>query len=225
MCGRFSLTTTKTAVETALKGVEAPEQLPLRYNIAPTQQALVVTDAAPHKLQAMYWGLVPYWESEGKPNGMRINARMETIFEKPSFREPILHRRCLVIMDSFYEWRKTGGQKRPFRILSNQGELLVAAGIWDKWGSGENAIESFSIITIPANKEMSSIHDRMPLFLINQEQRQKWLSPMSKSEIDQMLHTSQDDILELYSVSEKVNKVANDGPELHQHAPEQLRFF
>ena len=225
MCGRFSLATSKTAVETTFKGVEVPEELPLRYNIAPSQQAFVISNEAPHALHKMYWGLVPHWDKDGKWAGQLINARMETIFEKPSFRESILKRRCLVLMDSFYEWRNIGGHKKPYRILLKKGGLMAAAGIWDRWGSGSQAFESFSVITTPANREISNIHDRMPLFLLTPTDQEKWLSPIAPEEVHLMLQPVADGTLDLYSVSEKVNKVNNDSPELHDVAPEQLSFF
>lgn len=218
MCGRFSLATTPEAVENTIAGIHVPESLPLRYNIAPSQMTYVVSALDPHSLRLMQWGLIPHWARDPRGSKPPINARMETIFDKPTFRESILRRRCLVLMDSFYEWGIAGGRKQPYRIQPHKGGLLTAAGIWDQWGTGDQRIESFCIITTPANREVSAVHDRMPLFMLSHEEQNQWLSPLPTEEIHMMLHPAPDGILDLYPVSEKVNKVANDGPDLHESA-------
>ena len=132
MCGRYSQVYTVTQVEQQLQIplVGSAEIIP-NYNLAPTQEAIVILNESPRQLQAIRWGLVPYWSKDIQQGARLINARSESIVTKPSFRIPIRQRRCLVIADSFYEWRRSGQQKLPYRILRSNDELLVMAGIWD----------------------------------------------------------------------------------------------
>lgn len=223
MCGRFSFVTDKPKIKKALPKVIFEGDLRTSYNIAPTQQAYVITHKEPNSLQTMYWGLVPSWAKEGKPNGALINARMETILEKPSFREPFLYQRCLVPADSFYEWRNMGGVKKPFRIMKTDEELLFFAGIHNVW---KTMLTTFSIITTEPNAEMAEIHTRMPVILKTEAERAAWLS--EKTPIDTLLYMCQkppDGLLKMYRVSEKVNSVKYDAADLHRAVPEDLTLF
>ncbi len=225
MCGRFSLATTKEKLQQQLPFVELPDAVHLSYNIAPTQAAYVVTDECPNHLERLAWGLVPYWSDDGKNTGRLINARREGIGEKPSFRVPIKKRRCLVPADSFYEWRKEGRGKIPYRILLKDEGLMVFAGIWDEWRKGDQVVRTFSIITTDANDDMSDLHDRMPVLLSTVEQRRRWLESEDLDEVLTLLQTPQENTIKKYRVSDKVNIVANDLPLLHLEVPEPPTLF
>ena len=225
MCGRFSFSTSKEKLQQQFEGIEIGSNLRINFNVAPTQHSYVVTNDSPNRLQYITWGLIPHWSNDGKNSGKLINARMEGIATKPSFRLPIRKRRCWVIADSFYEWHKEGRQKIPYRIMLKNGELMVMAGIWDIWYKDDYAIRSFSIITTPPNKEITRLHDRMPMILTKPEQQRCWLSELDIEEVLTMLNTPPDDILTMYRVSDKVNAVINNSPELHEPAPEPPALF
>lgn len=225
MCGRYSMTATKNKILEELPFVSAESNLRTSYNIAPTQHAYVVTNESPKRLQYLTWGLIPHWSSDGKNSGKLINARKEGIESKPSFRLPIRQRRCLVLADSFYEWRKEGKQKIPYRIQLKNGRLIVMAGIWDEWYNGKYKVKSFSILTTPPNAEMAEIHTRMPLILPWQELQKDWLRPHELPEILAQLQTPQDDLLYRYRVSSEVGSVTNDSAKLHEEVAEPLRLF
>ncbi len=225
MCGRFSFVAPKEKIEQQFK-VILPDSLELNYNIAPTQASYVIGNDAPEKLQQMYWGLVPYWSNEGTPSGKLINARKEGIGSKPSFRIPIRERRCLVLADSFYEWKRVGQRKLPYRILLQSEKLMAFAGIWDVWAGPDNkSIKTFSIITTKPNQEVSTVHNRMPVILADTAAQEKWLSAISLAESVDMLNTLADDQLKLYRVSEKLNTVKSNDLELHKEVPELPSLF
>ncbi|MBK6947194.1 MAG: SOS response-associated peptidase [Haliscomenobacter sp.] len=218
MCGRYSFSFSKERIQEELDGVEIPEPLELNFNVAPTQKGYVVANESPGKLQAFTWGLVPYWSKEGRPDGRLINARMETIETKPSFRVPFRKRRCLVLADSFYEWEKKGKERIPYRILLKNGSLLVMAGIWDVWKHGEQSLYTFSIITTHPNQEVSVLHDRMPALLLDKEARNSWLEDDEPEQLLRLLESPPNDILKVYQVRSLVNRVTQNGPELHEAA-------
>lgn len=226
MCGRFSFVTSKEKIKQQLgEQMETGVNLRISFNVAPTQHAYVVTNDKPNMLQYLTWGLIPYWSKEEESAGKLINARQEGIFSKPSFRIPIRKRRCLVLADSFYEWKKIGDQKIPYRIFHKNGDLLVLAGIWDIWHKDDYAVKSFSIITTPPNKEMSSVHNRMPVVLQQKADQKKWLAEISLDETVQLMQTPADGLLDMYQVSTKVNNVRNDSPDLHQKLAEPPTLF
>ena len=197
-------------------------ELPLEanYNVAPTQAAYVITNEAPHTLQQLRWGLVPFWDKTGKPSGRMINARAETIAEKPAFRQAWQKRRCLVPADSFYEWQRVGKEKIPFRIRPADGDLLVFAGIWEinRAQADQPPLLTFSILTTEPNAEMQSVHDRMPVLLPQPEQQTTWLNDFASDDLQDLLRPAPDGSLQLEQVSQLVNSVRNNGPELHQPA-------
>ncbi len=225
MCGRFSFSTTKERIQEQFGEIEVGSNLRINYNIAPTQHAYVVTNDSQNRLQYITWGLIPHWSNEGVNTGKLINARSEGIMTKPSFRVPIRKKRCWVLADSFYEWRREGEQKIPYRALLQNGELLVMAGIWDVWYKGDYAVKSFSIITTAPNKELASLHDRMPLILDTKEKQQHWLADISIEAVMELMQTAPDGILNIYRVTDKVNSVKNNSPELHQPVPDAPRLF
>ncbi len=225
MCGRFSFSTSKEKLQQQFGEIEIGSNLRINFNVAPTQHSYVVTNDSPNRLQYFTWGLIPHWSNHGNNTGKLINARMEGIATKPSFRLPIRKRRCWVLADSFYEWRKEGDKKIPYRIMLKNGELMVMAGIWDIWYKGDYAVKSFSIITAPANKEVTPLHDRMPVILTSKDVQHRWLEELDIDEVLTLLNTPPDDILNLYRVSDKVNSVINNSPELHEPVPEPPTLF
>jgi len=157
MCGRYSL---------GKKPKALPETQPFmpRVNIAPSQEAPVLIQDGTVKM--MRWGLVPQWAADDKEGAKRINARSETLASKPSFKGRLVNGRCAVPADSFYEWRREGTRKTPFRFVLRDEEPFFFAGLWDRWRRPDgNTLESFSIITTEANDLVRSIHDRMPVIL------------------------------------------------------------
>lgn len=226
MCGRYSLAPTPEQRKALEKRADVPPVLNIRFNIAPTQAAYVITNDQPNTLQSMTWGLVPHWSADGKNSGKLINARAEGIDEKPSFREPLRSRRCLVPADSFYEWRHApGGRKTPYRIMARNGELLYFAGLWDEWTRDGETQHTFTIITTAPNHEMADLHNRMPLILTSREAQERWLSTLPSGETLAMLQPPTDGLLSMYRVSEKLNKTDYDAPDLHIALPETPTLF
>lgn len=220
MCGRYSQTLSAQQIDEAFGVATVPEDIQPNYNVAPTQLAPVITNRHPERVELFEWGLVPFWSKDGKNTGRMINARAETLLEKPSFRKPARERRCLVVGDSFYEWRREGKQKQPFRIRLADGQPAVFAGIWEYWRDKDNPEHerlTYSIITAEPNAEMSRVHNRMPVVLAEADLRAAWLSnDLGDDDIRELLRTPPDGTLEMYAVSTEVNSVRNNGPELHE---------
>ncbi len=223
MCGRYSIVIT---AEQLRQQFSSQLQLPVgglqkNYNVAPTQNGLVITNHQPDQLAGFRWGLVPFWAKDLKIGARMINARSEGIEEKPSFRKPIREKRCLVLADSFYEWQRHKGGKTPYRIKPADGSLLVMAGIWEQWQPPEGGapIFTYSVITGPPNEEMVSLHDRMPMLLQEEAQQSRWLDQaLPLPQILELLQTPPAGTLTYYPVSALVGNVRNNGPELHEPA-------
>ena len=214
MCGRFSFISTKEKVEQELQ-ITLSQELQKSYNIAPTQRAYVVTNEHPQHLQAYHWGLIPHWSEEAKLTGKLINARSEGISSKPSFRIPIRKKRCLVLADSFYEWKTYGNKKLPYRIMMKNEGLMVMAGIWDVWKQGNDIFKTFSILTTLPNKEMEMLHNRMPVIFPKRELQKKWLDDIPLQEVLGVMQTVNDNSLKFYQVSDKLNSVQVNSEDLH----------
>lgn len=227
MCGRYAFAPTPKQRKEQLPMLDSSEVINTRFNIAPTQLAYVIGNNEPQQLQLMEWGLVPFWSKDGANHGKLINARSEGIETKVSFRKQFHSRRCLVPADSFYEWRHAPGQRKiPYRILRHDAQLMFMAGIWDVWRQGNTVKRTFSIITTRPNKEVSELHDRMPVLLLDPAEQQIWLSQESTPEqITALLHPPVDGLLELYRVSERLNSAGAEDPELQVRVPEELRLF
>lgn len=223
MCGRYSIVIDPAKILNQF-GIAIdlpPGGIPENYNVAPTQNGLVLTDKQPNQLSLFRWGLVPFWAKELKIGARMINARSENIEGKPSFRDPIRKQRCLVIGDSFYEWKREGRSKQPMRILPDDGGLLVMAGIWSSWRNpneeGAETINTYSIITTTPNEEMKDIHDRMPVIFPLASQRDAWLNKeLPLSEVLALLQPPPPATLKFYPVNAAVGNVRNNGPELHE---------
>jgi putative SOS response-associated peptidase YedK len=216
LCGRYSIVISVEQIEQQLQiPLSANTIIETNYNVAPTQPGLVILNETPNELQHLIWGLVPHWSRDIKSGARLINARRESIATKPSFRIPIRQKRCLVLADSFYEWRRSGGQKIPYRIRPVSKGILVMAGIWDEWHDTNKRLRTFSIITTDPNKEMANIHNRMPVLLQHKEQQEAWLGEHNLELILSLLQTPPDGVLEYYRVSQMVNAVRNNSPQLH----------
>ena len=232
MCGRF-VTSSNPEEIAAYFGAEKPEvELPQNFNVAPTNDVYAVVESADgtRRLQVFHWGLVPSWAKDVKIASKMINARSETILEKPAFKPLIKAKRCIVPMDGFFEWKagEEGGPvtakgkpaKQPYFIHRLDGEPLAVAGLWAAWRDKEGGddapwLHSCTVITTAANGTMSPIHDRMPVIL-PASQWDKWLDPTNQDLVDLngLLVPAPDTILTMHPVSTDVNKVVNKGAEL-----------
>jgi putative SOS response-associated peptidase YedK len=209
MCGRYSFATSREKVNKHF-GLSIETELEKRYNIAPSQKAYVIMSENPKELQQLTWGLIPHWINDNAANSNLINARSEGISSKPSFRLPIRKKRCLVLADSFYEWKNYGRKKLPHRIVAKESQLMVFAGIWDEW----QGKKTFAIITTTPNEDMKRLHDRMPVILPNLETQQKWLSDLPLKEVLELLKPMDDNTLRVYPVSDRLNKGEHDAADL-----------
>jgi putative SOS response-associated peptidase YedK len=213
MCGRFTLHASPDEIQRELGLPERPEHVP-RYNIAPGQEILTVSlEEGRLAARPRRWGLVPAWAEDPAIGSRMINARSETVAEKPAFRVPFARRRCLVVADGFYEWKSSGAGKRPFHIRVPSGRPFAFAALWERWGKGRHPIESCTILTTSANERVRGIHERMPVIL-DAAARARWLAPdATREELLSLLRPFADDGLEAYEVSTLVNRPANDEPE------------
>ncbi|MEL7121240.1 MAG: SOS response-associated peptidase [Bacteroidota bacterium] len=225
MCGRMSSSFDPNQLKATFDGVEVAQPLPPNYNVAPTQAAYVITNEFPNIIQALRWGLVPFWAKDEKMGSRMINARSETISTKPSFKAAIKYRRCLVLADSFYEWKLINGSKQPYRIMLKDHPIMVMAGIWETWSKMDNVLHTFSIITTTANEDMSDLHDRMPVIFTDQSQYDNWLTDMPLEDTLTMLTPLPESTLTYYPVSKAVNSVRNNGIELHHNIEDQPNLF
>ncbi len=164
MCGRYTLTSAPEAIRALFRYAEQPN-FPPRYNIAPTQPIAIVRQVDGKRQFALVrWGFLPSWVKDPKAFALLINARGESVLEKPAFRAAMKRRRCLIPADGFYEWQTGGGRKRPFFVHAKGGGLLAFAGLWESWtGPNGEELETAAIVTTGANGALSSIHERMPV--------------------------------------------------------------
>ncbi len=225
MCGRYSITTAPEALR-ALFAFEGQPNLAPRFNVAPTQSVPVVRrqDDGSRQLSQLRWGLVPFWAKDLSIGAKMINARAETVAEKPSFRQAFAKRRCLIPADGFYEWRPgkaAKGPKQPFRIEFEGRQPFAFAGLWESWGSRSEGtrIESVTIVTTDANETLRSLHHRMPVIL-GPDVFESWLAPETQSEELLALlrpypdHDGSYGDLSFYAVSTRLNKATNDDASL-----------
>ena len=215
MCGRYSLIADIGELQERF-GFDGSE-LPLtpRYNIAPTQMALTVTNGNRRRGSYMRWGLIPSWAKSASVGNRMINARAESLAERPSFRTGFQRRRCLVLADGFYEWERKGSSRRPMRIVMASGEPFAFAGLWDAWRDPKGeVVRSCTIITTGANDLLGPIHDRMPVIL-PRELESLWLDhDIQDPALAGILSPYITDEMAAYEVSSLVNSPANDGPEM-----------
>ncbi|MHC5112818.1 MAG: SOS response-associated peptidase [Planctomycetota bacterium] len=214
MCGRYALMSSVELLVELFGLTDAPALVP-RYNIAPTQLAPVVrlVGGDRRSLEMLKWGLIPSWATEPGIGSRMINARSETAATKPSFRDAMRHRRCLVPADGFYEWMKTESGKQPYWIHPRDGRPQMMAGLWEKWwGRDGEAVESFTILTTEANELLRPLHDRMPVFLEGDD-LDHWLDPAAETAgLQPMLRPLDPAKLEVTPVSKHVNNARHDDP-------------
>ncbi len=226
MCGRFSVASTKDVIlENIPIDIIWEDDFEISYNIAPTQKSIIITNQLPYTVHNYNWGLIPSWSKSLKNSGAMINARNETLYEKPAFKNLITTKRCIVPIDSFYEWKKIGKQKIPYRIKLQQQKIMLLAGIFESCKIDGTLVNTFSIITTTPNAEMEIIHNRMPIILNSKHEIMQWLENNDKDSILNLMQTKQDNILEIYRVSEKVNTFANNDASLHDCVLENPTLF
>jgi putative SOS response-associated peptidase YedK len=211
MCGRFTLTSSLEQIKEQFQtaAVKVPELEP-GYNIAPSMEIpAVIWDGEQRRLGMLAWGFTTGWGG-----GKRlINARAESLYQKPAFRESARHRRCIVPADGFFEWRKTGDGKKPYYIYPESGKLLALAGLWRKEDDGGYTC---AIVTAEANEDMKDLHHRMPLFLGEEDQRE-WLDT-TKEDVRHLLISPDSGLLKMHPVSVRVNKPQENDPSLLEPA-------
>lgn len=218
MCGRYLLKASKRELSLAF---ELPEEnLPViqygRYNIAPTQDvvALTTSNDGARTISAFRWGLIPSWAKDASIGNKLINARAETITEKPSFRDAFKKRRCLVLAEGFYEWKKIGTKKQPYFIFLKNQKLFAFAGLYETWKAPEgHEVRSCTVITTEANQFMKSLHDRMPVILASPAEWTAWLD-LKNEHARSLLRPLPEDALDCYAVSVAVNNPRNESAEL-----------
>jgi putative SOS response-associated peptidase YedK len=216
MCGRFVQHSHPEVYASAFELDSLSAAAP-RYNLAPTQQVLVVRKADERReLVPLRWGLIPSWSKGPESGYSMINARAETVDTKPAYRTAFKHRRCLVPTEGFYEWKKKGRTKTPFLIRRKDGEPFGMAGLWERWhGKDDETIESCTIIVTEANALVRDLHDRMPV-IVAPEDYAAWLDPQNTDAegLRKMLPPADSAPWTLVEVSRKVNSPKNDSPDL-----------
>lgn len=225
MCGRYTIIAKAEEIEKRFN-VEVPKAYTPRYNAAPSQILPIITNQNPDGLSFFHWGLIPGWAKDKSISSKLINARSETITEKASFKNAVKQRRCLVLADSFYEWKQSGKKSKiPYRIFLSSKELFSFAGLWEEYeDDDQNTIHTFTIITTKANEAISQIHNRMPVIL-EQKNEKSWLdSSIPTEEHIKLLLPYREDQISYHTISPMVNKVSNDSPQLIVPAPPADQF-
>jgi putative SOS response-associated peptidase YedK len=213
MCGRFAQRSQAGKVAKQFKVDDVPP-LAERYNVAPSQAVLAVREAlGGREATLLKWGLVPHWAKDPGIGNKLINARSETVTEKPSFREAFARRRCLVPVDGFYEWSRRGDRKRPFYFHMKDGEPFAVAGLWERWEGEGEPLETCTLLTTEANELLASYHDRMPVIL-RPEDYEVWLDAdvRESGQLTRLLRPYAYEEMSAYAVSALVNSPSNDDP-------------
>ena len=222
MCGRFAFYS-PTEATAALFGASGSLDIEPRYNVAPTQYVASIRNAEgddARELALLRWGLVPFWAKDPAIGSRMINARAETVAEKPAFRAAFRRRRCLVLADGFYEWHKEGQAKIPYFISLANEQPFAFAGLWERWQGKESddEIESTTLITANANEFMSSLHHRMPVIL-EADTAERWLAGDDEVIDSAVEHTPR---LRAWPVRRNVNNPRNEGADLIEPAGQVL---
>lgn len=216
MCGRFVLEYPPEKLQEAFSLVTVPDLRP-RYNIAPTQQVAIIRkhNNDQNELARLKWGLVPSWAKNPAIGSKLINARSETLADKPSFKHAFRYRRCVIPATGFYEWEKKEGQKVPHYFYCKQNKLMILAGIWDSWASPDGSyLESCAILTTEGNSIIQPFHHRMPVIL-DDKAVERWLKcdSFNKTELLGLLRPFPSEYMAEHVVSQNVNSPKNDNPE------------
>ena len=223
MCGRYTLVSPEDDLVRQFSFDTGPIEFRPRYNIAPSQEVLtVLDDGGTRRGKMLRWGLVPSWAKDIKIGYKTINARADTVATAGAFRTPFKKRRCLVLADGFYEWKRVGKGKQPMHIRLRGGEPFAFAGLWDAWKNPADGqwIHSCTIVTTTPNELIAPIHDRMPVILSSEAERM-WLDAtvLDQKTLLSLLTPFPAGSMEVRPVSTLVNSVKNDGPELVKQAP------
>jgi putative SOS response-associated peptidase YedK len=215
MCGRYVLTVPGDLLASAFGLEEVPELAP-RYNVAPGQSVPIVraTEGGRRELAFARWGLIPHWAKEAAIGNRLINARADGVADKPSFRDSFRRRRCLIPADGFYEWQKVGNRKQPWLLRGADGAPLAFAGLWSSWTDPATSrpVETCAIVTTEPNELAATVHDRMPVILL-EPARATWLDPRSDRDgLLALLVPCPAASMVAYPVSTRVNAPSNDDP-------------
>ena len=217
MCGRFTIKAKTEQLREAVRGLTVTDWRGPRYNVAPTQPVPVVRNLEARVVEWIRWGLVPGWAPDLSIGNRLINARAETLAEKPAFRNALRARRCVILADGFYEWAPGRPHKQPYFFQRPGGAPFALAGLWEAWQdpAGGAQLHTCTIITTQANERMSSLHERMPVILPRAAE-DDWLAADLRDphEVEQFLHPYPDDEMRVYPVSTAVNNTRNNGPQL-----------
>lgn len=214
MCGRYSFVQLSSEVEKRFKIHVDGNTYVARYNNAPGQKLGIITNQSPNKLKLHHWGLLPSWAQDPRIAFKMINARGESLKEKPAFKDAYSSKRCLVPADGFYEWKKFGQQNIPHYIRLKSQEMFAFAGLWEEWKDAEGKIKkTFTIVTTISNEVMKPLHARMPVILPPHLEKE-WLENSNITDLQKMIQPYETTKMETFEVSPKVNKVGNDSPEI-----------
>ena len=218
MCGRLSQNLTWQQIFTLYTLPDTTPRLDTqpRYNGAPTQEFALcrMNENGTRSMAALRWGLVPFWAKDAKIGARLINARAETVHEKPAFRSAFRARRCLIPSNGWFEWKRTGGGKQPYFLALASSEPVSFAALWEQWGRPGQRLESFTIITTEASRDLSDIHDRQPA-VIDADDFADWLDPGTPPEtLKEIIGPPNEGPYEIRPVSDRVNRVANDTPDI-----------
>jgi putative SOS response-associated peptidase YedK len=218
MCGRFTLTIDPAHLQEAFPWAVIPNDLNPRFNIAPSQPVAIIPNNGENRVTMYKWGLIPSWSKDPSIGERMINARSESLAEKPSFRNAYRRRRCLILADGFYEWKTNTGNKskQPIYIRLNNNSPFAFAGLWEQWSAPDGSeIRSCTIITTRPNSLLESIHNRMPVIL-HPESYKLWITPEDRSatELNELLAPYPSNEMLAYPVSKKVNSPLNDSADL-----------
>jgi len=216
MCGRYSFAPELKIVNEHYDITIKDGDLEKNYNCAPSQNLPVISNDEPGQLSQFKWGLIPFWAKDKSIGYKMINARGETLTEKPAFRNAFKSRRCLILADAFYEWKKMEGSKEkiPYRIFLSGQPVFSMAGIWETWKNPEGeTIRSFSIVTISPNELMAEIHDRMPVIL-SKDNEKLWLESDDQEGLKQLIKPFPAKLMDAYRISTLVNSPKNNSSEI-----------
>ena len=212
MCGRYVITSAPEAIRALFRYQEQPN-FPPRYNVAPTQPIPIVrVTEGKRQFALVRWGLLPSWVKDPKAFTLVINARGESVLDKPAFKNAMKYRRCLIPADGFYEWHATGGRKQPYFVRPASGAPMAFAGLWESWtGPNGEELETAAIVTTTANHALEGLHDRMPV-VVPPDAFALWLNcaQVDATTAAGLIVPAPDDTIESYPVSTDVNRVAHD---------------
>jgi putative SOS response-associated peptidase YedK len=212
MCGRTSLFVPPQEIERRFDAEFIDRWTP-QYNIAPQEKLATIQNDASKEIDQLEWGLIPHWVDDPGDGPKPINARAESVAEKPYFRDAFSKRRCLVIADGFYEWKGERGHKQPYRVQTVDGDPYAYAGLWESWGTNGDTRETVTIITTEANGVVAPIHDRMPVML-EPDEEDVWLESDDEDELAGLLDPYPNELTEAYPISKKVNDPGYEQPDV-----------